>query len=108
MEGDVDNDELLSDEERETQYHIVRVIKCTAQQECQWEEYFEDYPVAVDGIIYQRGVWRDPVAQTEKERLPPWIPHGVAGTEWGRARGAIQSPEWRVVIDLEKMIWKNT
>ena len=54
MEGDVYDDKLLSDEERETQYHMVRVIKCTAQQECQWEDYFEDYPVVVDGIIYQR------------------------------------------------------
>ena len=41
MEGDVDNDELDSDEElpkpidepRETQYLIVKRVRCTAQQE---------------------------------------------------------------------------
>ena len=59
--------------------------------------------MAVEGIIYQRGAWRDPVMRTEKERLPPWIPHDVAGTGWGRARGATQSPAWRIVIDLEKI-----
>ena len=103
MEGDVYDDKLFLDKERETEYYIVRVVKCTAQQECEWEEYFDEYPVAVEGIIYQRGAWRDPVVRTQKERLPPWIPHDVAGTGWGRARGATQSPAWRVVIDLERI-----
>ena len=47
----------------------MRVIKFTAQQEWEWEDYFEEYPVAVNGYVYQRGVWRDPVAQTSKKRV---------------------------------------
>ena len=68
MEGDVDNDGFDSDEDwpspidepRGTQYLIVKFFRCKAQQEWQLEEWFEYYPVAVDGVIYQRGEWNDP------------------------------------------------
>ena len=62
MEGDGDNDEVLSDEEREPDYYIMRVVTCTARQEREWEDYFEEYLVAANGFVYQRGEWRDPVA----------------------------------------------
>ena len=69
MEGDVENNELLSDEEREPELYVIRVVKCTARQEWEWEDYFEAYPVAVNDYVYQRGVWRDPVARTSKRRV---------------------------------------
>ena len=118
MEGDVDNDELDSDEElpkpidepRETQYLIVKRVRCTAQQERQFEDWFDGYPVAVDGIIYQRGEWNDPILRSKKEQLPPWIQHPVAGSGWRRARGAsaTQSPGMGFVMDHKKLIGKNT
>ena len=86
MEGDVDNDELLSDEEREPELYVMRVVKCTARQEREWEDYFEEYLVAVNDYVYQRGEWRNPVARTSKKRL---------------------HSRWKVEIDLEKSGWKN-
>ena len=67
MESDGGNEELFSDEEREPDLFVLRVVKCTARQEEEWEDYFEEYLVAVNGYVYQRGVWRDPVARTSKK-----------------------------------------
>ena len=66
MEVDVDNDGPYLDEEFPThepwgtQYLIVKIFNCRAQDEWQLEEWFEYYPVAVDGVIHQRGEWLDP------------------------------------------------
>ena len=100
MEGDVD-------EPREMQYLVVRRVRCTAQQERQFEELFNGYPVAVDEIIYQRGEWNDPILQSKKEQLPPWIQHPVAGSGWGRSRGAAQSPSKGFVIDHRKKLGRT-
>ena len=75
------------DEPRGAQYITVRVFRCKAQQEWQLEDWFEYYPVAVDGVIYQRGEWNNPALRSMKEQLPPWLQHPVAGNEWGRPRG---------------------
>ena len=64
MEGGGENEELFSDEEREPDLFILRVVKCTARQEEEWDDYFEEYSVAVDGYVYRPGVWRKAVART--------------------------------------------
>ena len=64
MESDGENKELFSDEERETELTVLRVVKCTARQEEQWYDYFEEYSVAVNGYVYRPGVWRNAVART--------------------------------------------
>ena len=54
IEADVDNDGSYSDEDWPTQepwgkkYLIVKIFNCRAQDEWQLEEWFEDYPVALD------------------------------------------------------------
>ena len=54
MEVDVDNDGPYFDEEFPThepwgtQYLIVKIFNCRAQDEWQLEEWFDYYPVAVD------------------------------------------------------------
>ena len=59
MEVDVDNNGSYSDEELPTHepwgtnYLVVKVFRCKAQQEWPLGEWFEYYPVEVDGIIYQ-------------------------------------------------------
>ena len=75
MEGDVDSDGFDSDkdwpspidEPRGTQYLIVKIFRCKAQQEWQLEEWFDWYPVAVDGVVYQRDEWNDPALRSMKE-----------------------------------------
>ena len=64
MEGDEEGEELFLDEERETELTVLRVVKCTARQEEEWDDYFEEYSVAVDGYVYRPGVWRKAVART--------------------------------------------
>ena len=54
MEGDVN-------EPRETQYRVIKRVRCTAQQERQHEEWFRGFPVAVDEIVYPRGEWSNPI-----------------------------------------------
>ena len=48
MEGDVNGP-------RETQYRVIKRVRCMAQQEKQHEEWFHGFPVAVDEIVYQQG-----------------------------------------------------
>ena len=76
MEGDVNGLPV-------TQYCVIRRLQCTAKQERKHEQWFLRFPVSVDGIVYPRDGWRDPIKRSEKEQLPPWIPHEVAGTGWG-------------------------
>ena len=92
MEGGVN-------EPLETQYRVLNRTRCTAQQEKHHEECFRKFPVAVDEIVYPRDEWRDPIKRFKKELLPPWIPHEVAGTGWGRSRGATQHPSVGFVMD---------
>ena len=91
MEGDVDDDGAYSDEgwplpfdePRGKTYIIVRIFRCKARQEWQLEDWFECYPVAVDGVIYQRGEWNDPAWRYMKEQLPPWLQYPFEGSGGG-------------------------
>ena len=115
MEGGVDNDGFDSDEDlpepidepQETQYLIVKRVRCKAQQERQLEEWFDWYPVAVDGVIYQQGEWNDPALRSMEEQLPPWLQQPVSGSGWGRPRGSSPSPGRGIVIDHRNFWGKN-
>ena len=63
MEGDEEGEEFLSDEEREPELTILRVVKIAARNEAEWDDYFGEYHVGVDGYVYQQGVWRNAVAR---------------------------------------------
>ena len=69
MEGDEEGDKFLSDEEREPELTILRVIKIAARNEAEWDDYFDEYHVGVDGYVYQPGVWRNAVARTSERRV---------------------------------------
>ena len=113
MEMDVNNDGTYSDEEWPThepwgkKYLIIKIVKCRAQDEWQLEEMFEDYPVAVEGVIYDPGEWLDPGWRSMKDQLPPWLQYPGAGSGWGRPRGGFPAPGRGTVIDHQKRFEQN-
>ena len=113
MEVDVVNygldsaEDLPTHEPQGTTHLIVKVFRCKAQQEWQLEEWFEYYPVTVDGVIYQRGEWNNPALRSMKEQLPPWLQYPVAGSGWRRLRGGSPSPGRGIVIDHRNFFGKN-
>ena len=91
---------------RSNRYCVIHELKCTAQQERQRKnkKWLNRFPVLVDGIVYPEGGWMDPFMRSKKEELPPWIPHDIAGTGWGKSRGATQYPSVKFQNDGAK-IW---
>ena len=108
MEVNVDNDRPYLDEDLPThelwgtQYLIVKIFKCRAQDEWQLEEWFETYPVAVDGVIHQRGEWLDPGWRSIKDQSPSRVQYPCAGSGWGRPRGGLMS-RGGVILDQREV-----
>ena len=108
MEVDANNDGPYSDEDLPMhepwgkKYLIVKIFKCRAQDEWQLEEWFETYPVAVEGVIYQRGEWLDPGWQSIKDQLHSRVQYPGAGSGWGRSRGGFLSPGG-AILDLREV-----
>ena len=82
MEGDEEGEEFLSDEERVPVLTVVRVAKIAARNEAEWDDYFDEYHVGVDGYVYQPSVWRNAVARISERQI---------------------HRRWRVRVDEEKV-----
>ena len=69
MEGDEEDKEFISDDERVPELTIVRVINIAARKEADWYDYFDEYHVRVNGYVYKPRVWRTAVARISERNI---------------------------------------
>ena len=69
MENEEEGEEGISDDEPVPVLTPVRVVDIAARDEADWDDYFDEYHVGVNGYVYKPGVWRNVVARISERRI---------------------------------------